>query len=46
MTLQGFVWCWPGFAVLAACRADVLVGAMRLDSSAAFSMVPGAWYVI
>ena len=31
--------------MLAVCRVDVLVGVMRLDSWADFSMVPGAWSV-
>ena len=44
MILQG-LWCRPGFGVLAVCGVDVLVGVMRLDSWAAFSMVAGAWSV-
>ena len=31
--------------MLEACKAAVLVGVMRLDSRAAFSMVPGSWSV-
>ena len=31
--------------MLTACVATVLIGAMRLDSWAALSIVPGAWYV-